>query len=165
MVIAPLSDITLKAADIMQLRVGFRLTAVLALVSSSAVGNIFLFANMYEGRRTTFMMQTAMFCGFACVFAGVLEMFHIAWRRKRRDTEGGTIFEHEDDETDLFEEEEDFNEKRLPLNKLAKHKHHLKRGTRSSRSSNHSEGSSSLEYSIKDRNLMSSSISDSVGLG
>ncbi|GMH53574.1 hypothetical protein TrRE_jg10529 [Triparma retinervis] len=168
-VIAPLSDISMKAVDIMQMRIGLRLSAVLFLVSIAAFGNIFLFANMYAGRRTTFMMQTAMCSGMSCVFAAVLEMFHIAWTSRRKPERGS-----DEGETDLFEEEEGHH---LPLNEL--HKQYHKRGTRSSRSSrssrsirssNHSsEGPSSpghiLEYSIKDRNLMSSSISDSVGLG
>lgn len=170
-IIAPLSDITLKVSEeavvskrivfltpnttpqahaIMELKLGFRLTVVLMLVSFSAIGNIFLFANMYEGRRTPFVFTTALLCGLACCVAAILEMIHIVYFYKRDEKD------EDDDETDLFEVTEDSHHKR--------HLNNLQMGLRGGKSSIENESSGSLEYNIKNKNLMTSSISDGVGL-
>ena len=133
-----------------QLKLGFRLTVVLALVSFSAIGNIYLFANMYEGRRSSFIFSTAMLCGLACCLAAILEMIHIVYfftpEEKAED----------DDETDLFEVTEESHHRR--------HLNNLQMGLRGGKSSIDNEGSGSLEYNIKNKNLMTSNISGGVGL-
>ncbi|GMH55546.1 hypothetical protein TL16_g01933 [Triparma laevis f. inornata] len=148
-IIAPLSDITLKAHAIMELKLGFRLTVVLMLVSFSAIGNIFLFANMYEGRRTPFVFTTALLCGLACCVAAILEMIHIVYFYKWDEKD------EDDDEIDLFEVTEESHHKR--------HLNNLQKGLRGGKSSIEIESSGSLEYNIKNKNLMTSSISDGVG--
>ena len=78
-IVAPLSDISLRQDSLMRLDLGWRLSVVTSLVSVSAVGNIFLFANMNDGRRSNFQMNVALFSSFCAMFAVGIEIVHIVF--------------------------------------------------------------------------------------
>ena len=83
-VIEPLSasrsQVTMK--NIFSLKLGWRLGFETTLVSISLFFNLYLFANMNEGRRSDMEMMIAMASGMMLLVSMFMEMAHIIWMTK-----------------------------------------------------------------------------------
>jgi len=83
-VIEPLSEsrsqVTMK--NIFSLKLGWRLGTETSLVSISLLFNLYLFANMNEGRRSDVMMNIAMASGLMLLLAMFMEIAHVIWATK-----------------------------------------------------------------------------------